>query len=59
MKPNASFEHFQVKFNNILIGNQWGRSSQNWMSSLTWESAYEAFDYQSFLIIIDKLLLIC
>ena len=24
-----------------------------------WESAYEAFDYQSFLIIIDKLLMIC
>ena len=26
MKPKASFVHFQVKFN-ILIINQWGRSS--------------------------------
>ena len=50
MEPKASFVHFQVKFN-ILIRNQ--------MSSLVWESAYEAFDYQLFLIIIDELLLIC
>ena len=46
-------------FNNILIENQWGMSSQNQMSSLLWEFAYEAFDYQTFLIIIEKLLLIC
>ena len=49
MKPKASFAHVQIKFNNILIRNQWEMSSQNWMSSLVWE----------FLIITDKLLLIC
>ena len=29
MKHTASFTHFQVNCNNILIRNQWGKSSQN------------------------------
>ena len=29
MKPKAIFVHFQVKFNNMLIRNQRGRSFQN------------------------------
>ena len=34
-------------------------SSQNLRSSLVWESADDAFDYQSLLIIIGELLLVC
>ena len=55
--PNQFCTFFKFTLNTIsLETNEGGRPKR---SSLVEESTYEAFDYQAFLIIIDKLSMIC
>ena len=66
MKPKASFPHYVTMIaltDSKKMSNHYNEScfvSQKLrlFSKTIWESAYEAFDYQSFLIIIGKLSLI-